>query len=122
MNRARIIPLASYRPDRVQAAKGVVLRADRMSLIDEPQRRAILDLAWQVLREDRDQRHPPTAPVQAAPLPDAAADPDKVITLAKARQQRRARSHAMTLGPHPTPRRPRITVRPADPSDPQDAA
>lgn len=120
MNRALIIPLASYRPDRVQAAKGVVLRADRMSLIDEPQRRAILDLAWQVLREDHALRHP-ARPVAGA-NPDANPDPDKVITLAKARQQRRARPHAMTLGPHPTPRRPRITVRPADPSDPKDAA
>jgi hypothetical protein len=112
MNRARIIPLAQYRPDRVQAAKGVVLRADRMSLIDDQQRRAILDLAWQVLREDRDQRHPPR------PLEGAAQGSAKVITLAKARQQRRA----MTLGPHPKPRRPRITVRPVDPSDPKDAA
>ena len=120
MNRARIIPLAHYRPDRVQAAKGVVLRADRMSLIDEPQRRAILDLAWQVLREDHALRHP-ARPADQANL-DAAHDPQRVITLAKARQQRRAQGKAMTLGPHPAKRRPRITVMPPDPPDPKDAA
>lgn len=104
MNRARLLPLQLYRPDRLEAARNVVLRADRMSLIDESQRRAILTLAWQVLREDRDLRQRPR------PLPTAEA---RVIDLSSA---------ARLTGPHRSATPHRITLVQPDPSDPKDAA
>jgi len=119
MQRARILPFAPQNPaDRVVAAKGVVLRADRLSLLDLGERRAILDLAWTILRKDHRKRLPPGVADPCA-QPDALPDPDRVVTLAKARLRRR---QTMTLGPHPARPRPRIVVRPANPTTPGDAA
>lgn len=101
---ARILPLARYRADRIDAARGVVTRAEAMSLIDEDQRRAVLTLAWSILREDRDlhqlPRPAPTEPAQVIPLAD---------------HQPRDPQRPQRPVPH-------ITLAPFNPHDPKDAA
>lgn len=116
MNRALKLHPTPIVADRVLAAKGVVTRSDGLAFLPDAERRAILDLAWAVLREDHLRR----GLVTADPARDETARNDRnVITLAKVRLRRRQR---ITLDPNATPRRPRIVVRPANPTEPGDAA
>lgn len=94
--------------DRIEAARNVVLHSGRMSLLADSERAAIMDLAWSTLREDHIRRCGP--PVKPGPQ---GAD---VVSLARKRIAKRDAQRDT-----PLPRRPRIIVRPAPATTPDDS-
>lgn len=125
MNTAKPLPIpATF--DRVEAARNVIQRADGLAHIAPQDRHAILTLAWEILHQDRARRRAavvipitvtPARPVRVTHSPSPARAPAQVISLLAARIQRRAANAADA-----PPKRPRITVAPANPKDPKDAA
>jgi hypothetical protein len=115
-NRATPLAAADARADDIACARHVVQNAGKLSLLDPGEQTRILALAWRIL-----QGHRPTRALTAK-TEDQAARTVTSLALHKARLRIKARARARAEACATLPRRPRITVRPHDPSEPGDAA